>query len=334
MSALIRPVVVTGGAGFIGSEVTRQLVEAGTEVIVVDNLINGKKENLDGLLGQGARLKEIDIRDTEAIGNLFRNAGTVFNLACLGVRHSLHSPIENHEVNATATLQLVKAAYDNNVDRFVHVSTSEVYGTARWTPMGEDHPTTPETVYGASKLAAEAYVRAWYRTHGYPTVIVRPFNAYGPRSHHEGDSGEVIPKMMLRAMAGLSLIVFGDGEQTRDFNFVSDTARGIILAGTSEEAIGETVNIGSGREVSIRELAEKVSATTGRNECQIEFRDPRPGDVKRLCANSTRASSLLGYQPTTKLSEGLKLLLNWYEISGLSPEELLMSEVVENWRLD
>jgi UDP-glucose 4-epimerase len=334
MSALTGPVVVTGGAGFIGSEITKQLVESGAEVIVVDNLVNGKRENLDGLLGQGVRLETIDIRDTDAIGDLFKSAGTVFNLACLGVRHSLHSPMENHEVNATATLQLIKAAHDNNIDRFIHVSTSEVYGTARWTPMEEDHPTTPETVYGASKLAAEAYVRAWYRTHGYSTVIVRPFNAYGPRSHHEGDSGEVIPKMLLRAMAGRPLIIFGDGEQTRDFNFVSDTARGIILAGTSEKAIGETLNIGSGREVSVRELAEKILAVTGRNECQIEFRDPRPGDVKRLCADSTKANSLLGYQPMKDLTEGLKLLLKWYENSGTSPEELLTSEVVENWRVD
>jgi UDP-glucose 4-epimerase len=333
MNALSKPVIVTGGAGFIGSEVTKQLVGLGAEVIVVDNLVNGKLENISGLLDQGVRLETIDIRDVDAIGVLFKKAGTVFNLACLGVRHSLHSPMENHEVNATATLQLIKAAHSNNVDRFIHVSTSEVYGTARCAPMGEDHPTMPETVYGASKLAAEAYVRAWYRTHDYPTVIVRPFNAYGPRSHHGGDSGEVIPKMMLRAMAGRPLVIFGDGEQTRDFNFVSDTARGIILAGISAEAIGETLNIGSGREVSIRELAEKITVVTGRNECRIEFRDPRPGDVKRLCADSTRANSLLGYQPMTDLSEGLKFLLEWYENSGTSPEELLTSEVVENWRV-
>jgi UDP-glucose 4-epimerase len=331
MTSLARPAIVTGGAGFIGSEVTRQLVEAGAEVIVVDNLVNGTRDNLKGLPGAGVRLEVIDIRETQKLVPLLKQAGTVFHLACLGVRHSLHSPLENHEVNATATLELVKAAYENNVDRFVHVSTSEVYGTAQWAPMGEEHPTMPETVYGASKLAGEACVRAWYRTYGYPAVVLRPFNAFGSRSHHEGDSGEVIPKMMLRAMAGMPLVVFGDGEQTRDFNFVGDTARGIILAAESEQAIGQTLNIGSGKELTINDLALRISEVVGSGKTSINYHDPRPGDVRRLCADSTRATTLLGYKPEVDLGEGLRLLKAWYESSDMAPAEHLASEVVENW---
>jgi UDP-glucose 4-epimerase len=326
------PVIVTGGAGFIGSELTRQLVQLGAEVIVVDNLVNGKKDNLKEFLGRGVRLETIDIRDIDAMMPLLKKAHTVFHLACLGVRHSLHSPMENHQVNATATLQLIHAAHENNVNRFVHVSTSEVYGTAQWAPMTEEHPTSPETVYGSSKLAGEAYVRAYFRTHHFPAVIVRPFNAFGPRSHHEGDSGEVIPKMMLRAMAGQPLIVFGDGEQTRDFTFVSDTARGIISAGTSEAAIGETLNIGSGQEISIRELAQKISSVAGRNIGQIEYRDSRPGDVKRLCADTSKAKMLINYSAETTLIDGLEQVLNWYRNIAASTEDLLADEIVENWR--
>jgi UDP-glucose 4-epimerase len=327
------PVMVTGGAGFIGSEVVSQLVKTGAEVTVVDNLVNGKKENIEPFLDVGARLKIVDIRDEENLKPLVKGTTTIFHLACLGVRHSLHSPFENHEVNATATLRLLQMSKEFGVSRFVQVSTSEVYGTARWAPMTEDHPTAPETVYGASKLAGESYALAFFRTHGYPSVVVRPFNAYGPRSHHEGDSGEVIPKMMLRAMVGKPLVVFGDGSQTRDFNYVSDTARGIILAGLSEKAVGQTLNIGSGREISISDLAKKIAVLNNQDASIIQHNSPRPGDVMRLCADSTKARQLLGYQPEVNMETGLKLLRSWYEKSDLPPEFLLKSEIVENWNI-
>jgi UDP-glucose 4-epimerase len=142
--------------------------------------------------------------------------------------------IGSEEVNATATLKLLSIARTVGVNRFVYVSSSEVYGTAQWVPMTEEHPTFPMTVYGSSKLAGECYTRAFYQTYGYPTVVIRPFNAYGPRCHHEGDSGEVIPKFLLRCLANKPMIIFGDGNQTRDFTYVSDTARGILLAGFAE----------------------------------------------------------------------------------------------------
>src|SRR5262249_19571733 len=160
------------------------------------------------------------------------------------------SPAVNHEVNATATLRLLSAAQGIGVKRFVYVSSSEIYGTARWVPMTEDHPAFPMTVYGASQLAGECYTRAYWPTYGFPTVVVRPFNAFGPRSHHEGDCGEVIPKFLLRCLAGRPLIIFGDGSQTRDFTYVADTARGIMLAGLAPDTIGETINLGTGREVT------------------------------------------------------------------------------------
>lgn len=330
MGAAMR-VLVTGGAGFIGSELVHQLVDGGRQVLVVDSLVNGKRSNLADVIGRGATLLECDVRDAGVLAPHLREVSVVYHLACLGVRHSVHSPAENHAVNATATLQLLEASRLAGVNRFVYVSSSEVYGTARWTPMTEAHPTWPHTVYGGSKLAGESYVRAFHRTYGYPTVVVRPFNTYGPRGHHEGDSGEVIPKFLLRCLAGLPMIVFGDGTQRRDFSYVSDTARGILLAGAVDSAVGETINLGSGTEVTIADLAAAVAAVTDRPNARVERDVPRPGDVHRLCADVSHARALLGYEPRVSLEAGLRLLLAWYRASGVPPEELLREEVVRNW---
>jgi UDP-glucose 4-epimerase len=325
--------IVTGGAGFIGSELVRQLAEQGARVTVIDNLVNGTRENLSGLPGDRVTLIEHDIRDFPAYASLLRDASVIYHLACLGVRHSVHSPGENHDVNATGTLRLLEASRSAGVPKFVYVSSSEVYGTAQWVPMPEDHPTFPCTVYGGSKLAGEAYARAFHRTYGYPTVVVRPFNTYGPRSHHEGDSGEVIPKFLLRCLAGKPMVIFGDGTQTRDFTYVSDSARGIILAGTAAAAVGRTINLGSGSELTVNDLARTVAEITGRPDAAIVHDEPRPGDVLRLYADMSQARSLLGYEPRIPLADGLRQLLSWYRAQNVSPEVLLRDEVVRNWDL-
>ena len=324
------PVLVTGGAGFIGSELARQLVERGTNVVAVDNLVNGRRENLDGLDPKRCRLFVADVRDAAAMADAVAGVDVIFHLACLGVRHSIHSPRENHDVNGTATLDLLARARAAGVRRFVYVSSSEVYGTARRVPMDESHTTFPTTVYGASKLAGEGYARAYYATYGYPTVVVRPFNAFGPRCHHEGDSGEVIPKFLLRALAGKPLVVFGDGTQTRDFTFVSDTAAGILAAGFSDAAVGDTINLGSGRAVSINALAQTIGRVTGR-AIEITHDEPRPGDVHDLCADATKAASLLKFAPAVSFEEGIRRQQAWYHASGTPIETLLATDRVRNW---
>jgi UDP-glucose 4-epimerase len=326
-------VLVTGGAGFIGSQLVRLLCEHGGSAVVVDNLVNGRRENLRGLPEDQVSLVVADIRDSDHLARLMLGVDVVFHLACLGVRHSIHSPEENHDVNATATLNLLLAARAADVQRFVCVSTSEVYGTARWVPMTEEHPAFPMTVYGASKLAGECYARAFFRTYGYPTVVVRPFNAYGPRCHHEGDSGEVIPRFMLRCLAGRPMVIFGDGNQTRDFTYVTDTARGILLAGFADGAVGQTINLGSGREVSINELAHQVAAVVRRPDTEVVRDQPRPGDTLRLCADTTKARQVLGFEPRVLLPEGLTMLRDWYLALGQPAEVLLEQETVRNWEL-
>jgi len=324
-------VLVTGGAGFIGSEVVRQLAVRGERVLVVDNLVNGRRENIADVLSADVQLMTVDVRDLPSIAPHLGRVRVTYHLACLGVRHSVHSPLENHEVNATATLHLLAACRAAGVPRVVYVSSSEVYGTAKWAPMTEDHPTFPCTVYGASKLAGECYTRAYHRTYDYPTVVVRPFNTYGPRSHHEGDSGEVIPKFLLRCLAGRPMMIFGDGTQTRDFTYVSDTAAGILLAGEHLDAIGDTINLGFGSEVTINDLARQTAAVTGRPDASIQHDIPRPGDVLRLYADMSHARRTIGYVPTVTLADGLARLLTWYQQQAQSPEQLLEHEVVRNW---
>lgn len=323
-------ILVTGGAGFIGSELVHQLAASGRRVFVVDNLVNGQRERLNDLLGR-ISLEVADIRDSDAMTKLMRDVSVVFHLACLGCRHSLHSPRENHDVNATGTLGLLAAARSAGVDRFVYVSSSEVYGTAMRVPITEDHPTFPATVYGASKLAGESYTRAYFRSYGYPTVVVRPFNTYGPRCHHEGDSGEVIPKFLLRCLVGQPMVIFGDGTQTRDFLYVEDTARGIAAAGTADALVGETVNLGSGREIAISDLARRVARAAGTPDAEVVHDIPRPGDVLRLLADASKAERLLGFRPQVSLDDGLTRLRRWYAEQSRPAEELLKDEVVRNW---
>jgi UDP-glucose 4-epimerase len=320
--------LVIGGAGFIGSALVRHLAESGP-VRVLDDLSTGHARNIEGV--DGVDFLEASLLDDHALGTALTDVNVVYHLACLGVRHSIHQPMANHEVNAHGTLKVLEAARSRGVDRVVYVSTSEVYGTAERVPMDEDHPTWPHTVYGGAKLAGEAYTRAYHRTYGLPTVVIRPFNAYGPRSHHEGDSGEVIPKFLVRAKNGLAPIIFGDGSQTRDFTYVEDSARAIAAAGVSEAAVGETINVGNGREITISELASVITEAAGVPGLAPEMHDPRPGDVLRLHANAAKASKLLDWQAEISLSDGIGRLVAWHDEQGTDWKQALDEDVPHNW---
>lgn len=323
--------LVTGGAGFIGSELVGQLVAGGWDVVVLDNLVTGRWENLDHTgLRANAKITG-DIRDAALLARLMADVGTVFHLATRGVRFSLHSPEETHAVNALGTRAALYAAHHAGINRFVYVSSSEVYGIADDLPMRENGPTLPATAYGISKLAGEAFTLAYHHDYSLPVTIVRPFNSYGPRSHHEGDAGEVIPKFVLRALAGQPLTIFGDGTQTRDFCYVSDTARGIIRAATVPEAIGETINLGSGSELSILNLAQIVLAAVGEGNSSLRFDEARPSDSPRLCAATEKAQRLLDFRSSVTFSEGLSRLIEWYGRDVERARTLLLQDIVRNW---
>jgi UDP-glucose 4-epimerase len=325
--------VVTGGAGFIGSHLVDRLVENGhNEVLVIDDFSVGREENLHQHVGDPRVMVErADVRDQPAMTRLLRGADTVFHLAVQCLRVSLYDPLLVHDVNATGTLVTCLAARDASVKRFVYVSSSEVYGSALSAPMNEDHPLRPSTPYAASKLAGEVYALSFARTHRLPVIVVRPFNTYGPRAHDEGPSGEVIPRLVIQALCDVPPTVFGDGEQTRDFIWVADTALGIVRAGACDELLGTPVNIASGEEVTINRVADIILRTLGRERLGIAHEAERPGDVRRHVAGIGLARRLLGFSPTVSIEQGIRRYVDWFGGTAVDPHLLLAKQQQVNW---
>ena len=198
--------------------------------------------------------------------------------------------------------------------------------------MTEDHPFDPTTIYGASKLAGELYTTAFHRTHALDTVIVRPFNTYGPREHFEGPYGELIPKFVVRVLNGLRPIIFGDGTQTRDFTYVTDTVRGILLASDGASLVGRSVNVARGEEVSVNEIARLVLDACGRPDLEPELGPERPADVRRHYADITRARQELGFVPEVGIADGIRRYVEWFHATHPDPAALLPEEQAYNWR--
>jgi len=323
-------VVVTGGAGFIGSHVVDVLVGIGAEVVAIDDLSAGDRENLAGAQAAGARLVVGDVCDRDLLQSEFRNADVVVHMACDNLRASLANPEHSHHVNATGAVRTALAAVDAGVARFVYVSSSEAYGSAEQTPMSEDHPLKPTTVYGAAKAAGELYAQSCMRAYGLPVTVVRPFNSYGPRSHATGTSAEVIPKFATRLLAGLPPVIFGDGSQTRDFTWVEETAQGIVAAAACDELVGDAVNIAYGRGVSIREICDLLLELLGPAGVTPEIVESRPGDVAHHCADTRKAKHTLGFEAVVPIREGLERYVAWLA-SQEAALELGRTEAVRNW---
>ena len=326
-------VLVTGGAGFIGSHLVEGLLAENSEVYVLDNLSTGKSENLSACeKNKNFHFVFGDITNPQDIRKAMKGIDIVFHLATLGVRHSIKHPFENHRVNAEGTLSLLEEARRQNISRFIYCSSSEVYGTAQYVPMTEEHPTLPHTVYGASKLAGESYARAYYETYRLNTCVIRPFNTFGPRSHYEGEAGEMIPKSIVRALNGQPILIFGSGTQTRDFTYVEDTARGLLEAAKNSAMIGRTLNIGSNFEISIKDLAQKIINQIGHRLSKLEYVEGRPGDVMCLRADARKFKELTSWSPQVSFEEGLQRTLEWFKTSYKNPKELLKQETGMNWK--
>lgn len=326
-------IVVTGGAGFLGSHVVRLLLEAQNKVTILDDFSHGKELHLKGLI-DNPNLKIIkgDITNLDTVAKAFENCKIVIHLAVLDLRQSIKEPERVNDVVVNGTLNCLNIARKNNFELFVNCSSSEVFGTAQYIPMDEKHPLLPETPYAAAKVAQDMYTFSFGRTYGLPWTTVRPFNMYGPNSHWQGFRGELIPKMIVRAMNKKPLVIFGEGNQTRDFIFVEDAAKGVIEIAGNKNSLYKSVNICTGKETSIRKIAEVICNEFSLDpDVYIQKQPPRPGDVMRHLGDNSNFKQLTGHIPETTLEDGISKTIRWFKSLPYSPEELLNQEVLRSW---
>lgn len=306
-----RKALVTGGAGFIGSKLSNKLLEKKYDVIIYDDFSNGSgKSNLS----KGIKQIRGDILNVKKFRLVCDKVDVVFHLAVKPLTMSFDKPEEVVKVNDYGSYLVAKVCTELN-RKLIYVSSSEVYGDALTVKMKENHPLLPTTIYAGSKAAGELYVRGFEKTEGLKAVIVRPFNSYG--EYMRGDTyAAAIPNFFNRISKKMAPEIFGDGKQTRDFTYVDDTAEGILLADQTKNALGETINIGQGKEVTIEKMAKLtikkyMELTDKKIPLKLLHKKPRKGDVRRHCADISKARKILGYQPKTSLEEGIKRFLEW-----------------------
>ena len=301
-------VLVTGGAGFIGSEVVSQLLEKKSLVTVLDNFSSGKRQYLP----KSKQLKIIkgDIRDEKNTAKAVKDQDVIINLAALPfIPDSFHHPSDFFSVNTMGSVNVLwKAINAKTPELFIHISTSEVYGSAQKTPMDENHPTAPHSTYAVSKLAADRSAFTLYKENGFPTVVIRPFNSYGPRFTEP----YIIPEIMNQLLKGTKELTLGNVNTSRDFTFVQDTADGILRCIDNKKAIGEIINIGSGTEISILNLAKKILKIS-KKKIPIKYDESRerPYDVNRLICDNKKANKLLKWKPKVSMLDGLTRSYEW-----------------------
>lgn len=307
-------VLVTGAGGFIGSHLTEALIEMGASVraFVRYNSRNhwGYLEELPDQVKSEIDVIAADLRDFQAVSRAVKDRDVVFHLgALIGIPYSLDYPFDVVETNVSGTLNVLKASLEQSVSCMIHTSTSEVYGTAQYTPMDEKHPLTPQSPYAATKIAADKLAESFYRTYKLPVSILRPFNTFGPRQSLRA----VIPTIITQLLRGGKLDM-GNLEPRRDFTFVHDTVKGFILLAQKSGVEGETFNLGTGSSVSIGELIEFISVVAGiRPDIEVDPARVRGElvEVKELRSNHSKAETVLGWKPSYTLEEGIRLTLEW-----------------------
>lgn len=309
-------ILVTGGAGFIGSHIVDRLLNEGFEVTVIDNLDTGRLENIAYHQGR----KEFhfikgDIRDFNLVKETLKDIDVVFHEAALAsVTLSVENPILTNDINVTGTLNLLKASSDLHVKRFIYASSAAVYGDARSPIKREDMNPNPTSPYGVSKLAAENYVKLFHKLYGLETVSLRYFNVYGPRQRFDIQCayGGAITIFTNRLLRNMPPIIYGDGEQTRDFVYIQDVIEANILALNNKNAVGEVFNIGTGKNISVNQVANTLKEIMNKEPLKTIHTDPRPTDIRHGYADISKAKKILGYNPKFSIKEGLTKLVKWY----------------------
>src|SRR2546421_79594 len=300
-------VLVTGGAGFIGSNLVRLLLDEGREVTVYDNLSSGYRQNVEAM--PGARFVEGDVRDAERLTEAMRGADTVFHLAAsVGNTRSIEHPVDDSEINVIGTLRVLEAARALGVRKVVFSSSAGMFGELKFLPIREDHPVEPDSPYGASKLAAEKMCLAYAKLYELEAVALRYFNVYGVNQRYDA-YGNCIPIFAHRMLRGETVTIFGDGEQTRDFVNVRDVARANLLASEARGVSG-AFNVASATSITINRLVELMSEASGLRP-EVVYGPPRKGDVRHSRADITAAHASLGFEPSVGMTEGLAEYMMW-----------------------
>jgi len=310
---MTKTVLVTGASGFIGSHLVDQLLEKGYIVIGIDNMRTGRIENLADAKKTGQfRLLTEDIREDNLANQIEEDIDVIYHLAAISsVKMSIEDPLMVNDVNVRGTLNILEIARKLDVDRFIFSSSAAIYGDPKEMPVKEDFSFKPLSPYASSKIAGEMYVNAYSMSYGIDSSILRYFNVYGPRQAYSEYSG-VISIFINQALLGNPIIIDGDGEQTRSFVHVSDVARATILAGEKQTAIGSTMNISGPELISIKQIAQIVSAQIRDTKTEIVHGPPRIGDVKDSIGSIERAQRLLGFTPEIPLKRGLQETAEWY----------------------
>jgi len=307
-------VLVTGGAGFIGSHLVGRLLAEGFEVWVLDDFSAGRMENVSCHNGvRGFHLVRGDVRDVDLVEKVVDGVDAVFHEAALvDVALSIENPVLFNEVNVVGTLNLLRACLGSDVKRFVFASSAAVYGDSKPARKREDMVPEPVSPYGVSKLAAESYVRVFNELYGLETVCLRCFNVYGSRQGVGSSYSGVITAFLSRLLRGEPPVIHGDGKQSRDFVHVDDVVSANLLALEKENAVGEVFNIASGTAVSVCELAKILQKITNKELLKPLFTEPRAGDIKHCLGDISKAQELLGFHPNIQLDDGLSRLVEWH----------------------
>ena len=299
--------LVTGGAGFIGSNVAKQLLADGHDVTILDDISSGYRQNLAAL--SDAFFAEGDVRDENVVARAVAGVDVIFHLAAsVGNKRSIDHPLDDSEINLLGILRILEAARAENVRKIVLSSSAGIFGELRTLPIRENHPLEPETPYGVSKMAAEKMCLAYARLYDIEAIALRYFNVYGPNQRYDA-YGNVIPIFAFKMLRGEPITIFGDGEQTRDFVNVRDVVQANLRAAHAEGVSG-AFNIGSGSRISINDLVELMKEVSGLDS-ELQHGPARPGDVRHSLADISAAREQLGYRPTTTMREGLKEYFAW-----------------------